>query len=107
AGARERDLGIAEHEAERVRERLQERVQAVAAREDDVEGRLGAREAAVVQAETRLADREAALSAWEERVRAQAERVERERTGHGRASQEAFTLMAELERREETLRHRE
>jgi chromosome segregation ATPase len=40
-------------------------------------------------------------------VRSQAERAERERAGHGRASQEAFALMAELERREDALKLRE
>lgn len=107
AGARERDLIAAEREAERVRSRLQERVQVIAGREDDVDGRLTARETTIAETESRLGDREAALSAWEERVRAQADRVERERAGHGRASQEAFTLMAELEQREETLKTQE
>jgi predicted nucleic acid-binding Zn-ribbon protein len=57
--------------------------------------------------ENAIADKEASLAAWEERVQAQAERMDRERTGHSRASQEAFTLMAELERREEALSLRE
>ena len=100
AGARERDLLTAESEVERVRARLQERVTAIASRESDTDARLAARESGV-------ADREASLGAWEERVRAQADRVERERTGHGRASEEAFTLLAELELREEAIKLRE
>ena len=40
-------------------------------------------------------------------MRTQAERAERERTGQGRAAQEAFALMAELEQRENALKLRE
>jgi DNA repair exonuclease SbcCD ATPase subunit len=100
SGARERDLRVAELEIERIQARLQERAEAVAARETDTAQRLN-------KLEGELADREAALAAWEERVRTQADRAERERTGHGRAAQEAFALMAELERRENTLKLRE
>ena len=100
AGARERDLRASEIEIERVQARLQERAEAVAARETSTESRLS-------KLEAELADREASLAAWEERVRSQADRAERERAGHGRASQEAFALMAELERREDSLKLRE
>jgi len=99
-GARERDLRAAELENERVQTRLQERAEAVAERETVTGARLN-------KLEAELADREAALAAWEERVRSQAERAERERTGHGRAAQEAFALMAELEQRENALKLRE
>jgi predicted nucleic acid-binding Zn-ribbon protein len=51
-----------------------------------------------------LANGEAALAAWEKRLREQAERLDRERAGHGQASQEAFALLAELEQREEGVR---
>ena len=44
-----------------------------------------------------IADSEAALQAWEQRLRAEAERLLDERTEHGTASQDAFALMAELE----------
>src|SRR5207253_3159052 len=47
------------------------------------------------------------LQAWEERLRVQAERLEREREGHGQASQDAFALLAELEARESGLARRE
>jgi hypothetical protein len=51
-----------------------------------------------------LANGETALAAWEKRLREQAERLDRERAGHGQASQEAFALQAELEQREERVR---
>jgi uncharacterized protein (DUF3084 family) len=97
---RERQLQGEAGELERERARLQERAEAVASREADIAGRLEARE-------EQLADREAALGAWEERVSAQSERVDRERAGHGHASQEAFSLMAQLEQREAALKLRE
>src|SRR5207245_7445854 len=53
------------------------------------------------------AEREAALGALEERLRVQAERVEREREGTGQASQDAFALLAELDAREQGLARRE
>ena len=79
---------------------LRQRVEAIASRERDTDARLSARETAVAEREETLADRE-------KRVGAQAERVDRERTGHGRASQEAFALMSELERREQEVARRE
>src|SRR5581483_10001478 len=54
-----------------------------------------------------LAGREAELSAEHDRVRSLSQRVERERVSHGRATQDAFELLAELERREEAVRQRE
>jgi chromosome segregation ATPase len=100
ASTHERQLEGEVGKLERERERLRERVEAIASREAEIAGRLTARE-------EELGDREAALGAWEERVRAQSERADRERAGHGRASQEAFSLMSELERREEALKLRE
>jgi chromosome segregation ATPase len=100
AAGEERRVQAEGAELERHLERLQARVEAVASREAEIEGRLAARE-------NELADREAALGAWEERVRAQSDRAQRERAGHGRASQEAFSLMAELEQREDALKQRE
>jgi uncharacterized protein (DUF3084 family) len=54
-----------------------------------------------------LTNGENALTAWEARLREQAERLERERTGQGHASQEAFALLAELEQREARVAERE
>jgi hypothetical protein len=97
---RDEATGAREREIERIQSRLQERAEAVAERETVTGARLN-------KLEAELADREAAVGAWEERVRSQAERAERERTGHGRAAQEAFALMAELEQRENALKLRE
>lgn len=76
---------------------LQERLDAVVAREVALDKRNDARE-------RMLANGEAALTAWDKRLREQAERLDRERSGHGQASQEAFALLAELEQREERVR---
>ena len=54
-----------------------------------------------------LVNGEAALAAWEKRLREQSERMDRERAGHGQASQEAFQLLAELEQREQRVHERE
>jgi hypothetical protein len=95
----ERELAIHRTAADAARERagLEERAETVAAREVSVDKRNDARE-------RMLANGEAALAAWEKRLREQAERLDRERAGHGQASQEAFALLAELEQREEGVR---
>jgi hypothetical protein len=54
-----------------------------------------------------LENGEAALAAWEKRLREQSERLDRERAGHGQASQDAFALLAELEQREQQVGRRE
>jgi len=118
--SRQREQALAAREDELARElgRLQERVDAVATREAAVQERLGAREAELVAREAdlrvrldarefELAGREAELSAEHDRVRSLTQRVDRERISHGRATQEAFELLAELERREEAVRQRE
>jgi chromosome segregation ATPase len=94
--------------------------------------RVEAREESLAAAESRLADHtkllaaveselekktadlalatenaEVSLSAWEERLRVQEERLDRERQGHGQASQDAFALLAELEAREAGVVRRE
>jgi chromosome segregation ATPase len=98
----EREVGVTglQAEMERERVRLQERAEAVATREATLEKQIGARE-------QMLANGEAALGAWEARLREQAERLERERNGHSHASQEAFALLAELEQREQRVSERE
>jgi hypothetical protein len=109
ATAVKREQAVAERElaihrsidtATRERAELQERTEAVAAREAALDKRNDARE-------RMLANGETALGAWEKRLREQAERLDRERAGHGQASQEAFALLAELEQREERLRELE
>lgn len=87
-------------ENDRTAARLEERAEAVAARETAVEKRNDARE-------QMLRNGESALAAREKRLREQAERLERERAGHGQASQEAFALLAELEQREARVGDRE
>ena len=54
-----------------------------------------------------IGDSDAALQAWEQRLRSEAERLLDERTEHGTTSQDAFALMAELESRELDLAKRE
>src|SRR5439155_20016452 len=78
------------------------------------QSRLAARDGALGEAQKDGAARqeaimreEARLEGWEERLRVNAERLERESTGQGQASQDAFALLAELERREAELAQRE
>jgi hypothetical protein len=97
---RELVMQAAAAEAARDRTRLQERAEAVAAREDALERTGDARAQMLVNGE-------AALAAWEKRLREQGERLDRERAGHGQASQEAFALLSELEQREEQVGRRE
>src|SRR5205823_3470912 len=66
----------------------------------ELEERLAARES------TR-AEREEAVEARDRRLADEAERLGRERAGHGQASQDAFALLAELDKREERLQQRE
>lgn len=87
-------------EVSRERARLQERSDALTAREATFERRSEARG-------RMLANGEAALGAREKRLREQAERLERERAGHGHVSQEAFALLDELEQREQRVGERE
>lgn len=87
-------------EVERERARLRERDEELASRETTLEKKLEARE-------KMLANGESALAAWEQRLREQAERLDRERNGHSHASQEAFALLAELEQREQRVGDRE
>ncbi len=87
-------------ELARERVRLQERAEALATREAALERTGDARAQMLVNGE-------AALAAWEKRLREQSERMNRERAGHGHASQEAFALLAELEQREEQVGRRE
>jgi uncharacterized protein (DUF3084 family) len=89
-----------EAEIERERTRLQELAEQVAQREAQLEKKFDARE-------KMLANGETALASWEARLREQSERMERERAGHGHASQEAFALLAELEQREARVSDRE
>jgi hypothetical protein len=95
----ERELAAHRTIADAAQERteLDQRAESVAARELALDKRNDARE-------QMLANGEAALAAWEKRLREQAERLDRERAGHGQASQEAFALLAELEQREERVR---
>ncbi len=97
---RELELQAAEAEGARDRARLQERAEAVAAREEALERTGDARAQMLVNGET-------ALAAWEKRLREQSDRLDRERAGHGQASQEAFALLSELEQREEQVGRRE
>jgi hypothetical protein len=109
AAAVRREQAVAERElaihrsidaAAREREEVQQRTDAVAGREATLDKRNDARERMLSNGET-------ALAAWEKRLREQAERLDRERAGHGQASQEAFALLAELEQREERVRELE
>lgn len=100
AGRREAAAHAAIAEVALERERVQERETEIAAREAAFEKRYDARE-------RMLSNSEAALAAREKRIREHGERLERERAGHGQASQEAFALLAELERREERVHERE
>lgn len=100
AGRREAAAHAAIAEVSLERERLQEREAATAAREVALEKRYDARE-------RMLSNSEATLAGREKRVRDHGERLERERAGHGQASQEAFALLAELERREERVNEHE
>jgi len=97
---KELELHTVSSEIARERARFQERVEALAERESTLERSGDART-------QMLANGEAALAAWEKRLREQSERLDRERAGHGQASQEAFALLAELEQREEQVGRRE
>jgi hypothetical protein len=97
---RELSLQSIDSEVSRERARLQERSDALAAREATFERRNEARG-------RMLANSESALGAREKRLREQAERLERERAGHGNVSQEAFALLDELEQREQRIGERE
>ena len=77
------------------------------AREQALEGRDAAFAKQSDARERMLANGEAALAAWERRLRSLGERLEREQSGQGQASRDAFELLAELERREEAVGHRE
>ena len=100
--AAERELAAqtAFSEVARERELLQEREHNIATREATLDKRNEARE-------RMLANGEAAMAAWEKRLRALDDRLDREQAGHGQASQEAFALLAELERREVRVSERE
>jgi chromosome segregation ATPase len=89
-----------EAELQRERGRLGELSETLAQRETAFVKKLEARE-------KMLANGESALAAWEGRLREQSDRLERERAGHGHASQEAFALLAELEQREARVSDRE
>jgi DNA repair exonuclease SbcCD ATPase subunit len=97
---REVALKGASAELERERGRVQELADGLSQREATLTKKLEARE-------RMLTNGEGALAAWEARLREQSERLERERSGHGHASQEAFALLAELEQREARLGERE
>ena len=97
---REVALSGAAAEVQRERARVEELLGGVAQRETMLTKKLDARE-------RMLTNGEGALKAWEARLREQSERLERERAGHGNASQEAFALLAELEQREARLGDRE
>jgi chromosome segregation ATPase len=97
---REVALSGASAEVQRERARVQEVVDGLSQRETMLTKKLDARE-------RMLTNGEGALKAWEARLREQSERLERERAGHGNASQEAFALLAELEQREARLGERE
>ncbi|MDX6473163.1 MAG: hypothetical protein QOK22_1979 [Gaiellaceae bacterium] len=106
AAAVRREQAVAQRELEihrviaaaaRERAALDELAEVVATREVSADKRNDARE-------RMLTNGEAALAAREKRLREQAERLDRERAGHGQASQEAFALLAELEQREEGVR---
>jgi myosin heavy subunit len=87
-------------ENDRSSARLEERIEAVVTREAVADKRNDARD-------QMLRNGEAALAAREKRLREQGELLERERAGHGQASQEAFALLAELEQREARVSERE
>jgi hypothetical protein len=109
AGLAARERALAEREVaarsavdslDSERRKLLEQSDEVQTREQLAEKRNAARE-------QMLTNGEAALAAWEKRLREQSERLERERAGHGQASQEAFALLAELEQREQLVGARE
>ena len=120
---RERDVTVAERErrvrdadtgAAGMRARLEARDQSLAANEARLtqevaalEDQRAAVEATLDERARSVADGEAALQVWEQRLRAEAERMQDERTEHGVTSQDAFALMAELETRESALAKRE
>lgn len=85
---------------ERKQGELARREEEIATREASLESRFEARERMLANGQARLND-------WEARLREQGERLERERSGHGHASQEAFALLAELEQREQSVAERE
>jgi chromosome segregation ATPase len=100
ATGRERALDAAEADIARERARLQERAQAFASRESQLEQRFALRTAELDEQQTSLAQLERSLGAQEERLK-------RERAGQGHTTQEAFALLSELERRETDVRRRE
>src|SRR5439155_8217713 len=57
--------------------------------------------------ERMLSEGEEALASSQQRLQAESERLEREVAGHGHAAQEAFALLAQLERREDAVKLRE
>ena len=108
-GERRVAADVVESAGDVVSEANEEEIGVVAAADEG--GRLAAREAALDKRndarERMLANGETALAAWEKRLREHSERLDRERAGHGQASQEAFALLAELEQREARVRELE
>jgi chromosome segregation ATPase len=113
-GQKERELREAETEAAGVRARLDARERSLQATEErltqqanELEERRVSVEASLDERAAAIADGEAALQAWEQRLRSEAERLLDERSEHGVTSQDAFALMAQLESRETDLAKRE
>ena len=112
----QRERGVHELEAQTAGERA--RIEARSESLEAAEARVAERERILDQVEAELgrktdeqtlaaANAEVSLRAWEERLRVQEERLDRERQGHGQASQDAFALLAELEAREAGVVRRE
>jgi chromosome segregation ATPase len=113
-GQKERELRDAETEAAGVRARLDARERSLQATEErltqastELEEHRVSVEAALDQRAHAIGDSDAALQAWEQRLRSEAERLLDERSEHGVTSQDAFALMAQLESRETDLAKRE
>jgi chromosome segregation ATPase len=113
-GQKERELREAETEAAGVRARLDARERSLQATEErlaqqasELEERRLSVDASLDERAGAVADGEAALQAWEQRLRSEAERLLDERSEHGVTSQDAFALMAQLESRETDLAKRE
>jgi len=111
---KERELRDSETEAAGMRARLDARERSLQTTEErldqqgrELEERRIAVEAALDERTHAIADSDAALQAWEQRLRSEAERLLDERAEHGTTSQDAFALMAELESRELDLAKRE
>jgi hypothetical protein len=109
-GQRERELRDAQTEAAGSKARLDTRESALRATEErltheakELAERRTAIEAALDERMRVTAESETALQAWEQRLRAEGERLHDERSEHGVTSQDAFALMSELEARETTL----